>query len=212
VMAAFIALRLLPRLGKAVSRGLSIETPLLVLVLFAICAVGARLGLSAPKTAFVLGLFISRSTDEEVELNHRLEPLRDRMFVPVFFFGLGTLLRPDTVLTLSFAAALAGGCLLYFLRRLYYRLVFARVFRTQADASRLAAPMLTLGAVAVEVLNHSHASPQLVAWTLGASLSLTICAVVGATRQKAGEFEPALAAPEALEEIEVSDEGPETRA
>jgi len=74
VFAAFVALRVLPKVSTTIQNSMRIEAPLLVLVLFALCAIGARLGLSAPKMAFVLGLFISRSTDEEVSLNQKLAP------------------------------------------------------------------------------------------------------------------------------------------
>ncbi len=202
-MAAYIAMRVVPRFAEALKRGVKVDTPLLVLALFAICAVGNRLGLSAPKTAFVLGLFISRSTGEEVELNHRLEPLRDRMFVPVFFFGLGTLLRVEYLKTWPFYAAIVAGLALYGLRRAIFGQFFAKRFAVEANAHGIAAPMLTMGAVAVDILHRSGASPRLVAWTLTASIVLSLCP---AFRSASGEpglstYEPTMAAPEAMSEL-----------
>jgi len=212
-LAVVIALRIVPRIAREVSNGLKIEVPLLVLVIFSICALGDRLGLSAPKTAFVLGLFISRSTDEEVALNHRLEPLRDRLFVPVFFFGLGTLLRWETVASWQFLAALGAGVVMFGVRRLLFQLMFASRFQTSAAAHTMAAPMLTLAAVAVEVLVHAKASPDLISWTLAASLSLTLCAAFGAhtPHHLLVDFEPTMAAPEALKELATDRSEPEKR-
>ena len=72
-----------------------------ILLSVAVAAVGYLLGCVAT------GLFISRATDQEAQLSHRLEPLRDRLFVPVFFFSLGTLVEPRLMLTLV-AAAIAA--------------------------------------------------------------------------------------------------------
>lgn len=198
-LAAWVALRWVPHFASKMSSGLKLDTPLLVLCLFGICAVGDRLGLSAPKTAFVLGLFISRATDEEVSLSHRLEPIRDRLFVPVFFFGLGTLLSWDSVGNWQFAAAAGAGIVLFLLRRVLYGAFFAKLFTTDARAHGMAAPVLTLAAVAVEMLVHAGASAQLVSWVLAAGLSLTLCAALGfrVASHSLAELEPSMAAPEA---------------
>ena len=198
-MAAWVALRWVPHFASKMSSGLKLDTPLLVLCLFGICAIGDRLGLSAPKTAFVLGLFISRSTDEEVALNHRLAPIRDRLFVPVFFFGLGTLLTWEAVGSWQFLAAAAAGVVLFVLRRVLYGSFFAKLFSTDARAHGMAAPVLTLAAVAVEMLVHAGATIQLVSWILAAGLSLTLCAALGfrVASHSLAEMEPSMAAPEA---------------
>lgn len=202
-IAALVALRYVPRFADMIKKGLRIEVPLLVLLLFSICALGDRLGLSAPKMAFVLGLFISRSTDEEVALSHKLEPLRDRMFVPVFFFGLGTLLRWETVSTWGFGIALLAGIGLFLLRRLLFGFGFSRCFSVERGAHSMASPVLTLVAVSVEVLVHAGASASLVSWTLAAGLSLTLCA---AFRPLGGDlhvldYEPKMVSPEFKEAL-----------
>ncbi|OIR18623.1 Na(+)/H(+)-K(+) antiporter GerN [mine drainage metagenome] len=206
-IAAFIAIRLVPPLVNALKRGITIDTPLLVLALFAICALGNRLGLSAPKTAFVLGLFISRSTGAEVALNHKLEPLRDRMFVPVFYFGLGMLLRFEYLATWPFYAAIVAGVVLYGMRRMVFGWFFARRFGTGPSAHGITSPMLTMGAVAVDILARSHASPQLVAWTLAASLSLSLCGAFrrGSDGGRITDYEPTTVAPEAVETLDRPD-------
>lgn len=208
-IAAFVAMRLVPRLVNALKRGINIDTPLLVLALFAICALGNRLGLSAPKTAFVLGLFISRSTGAEVALNHKLEPLRDRMFVPVFYFGLGMLLRFEYLTTWPFYAAIVVGILIYGMRRILFGWFFARRFGTGPSAHGITSPMLTMGAVAVDILDRSHASHQLVAWTLAASLSLSLCGAFrrGSDGGRITDYEPTTVAPEAVATLDRPDPG-----
>lgn len=207
-LAAFVSLRFSPRFAQAVGKGLKIEVPLLVLLLFGICAIGDRLGLSAPKTAFVLGLFISRSTDEEAAFSRRLEPLRDRMFVPVFFFGIGTLIGLDALCGWQFYAALAAGVGLYLFRRALFGAFFARMLGTDVSAHAMAAPVLTIVAVAVEVLSHAKASPQLAVWTLASGLSLTLCASFAARAKNhmLVEYETATVAPEASSVLEGASE------
>ena len=201
VLAALIAVRGAPHLTRLLGYGLKIQVHFLVLVIFAIAALGDRLGLAAPKTAFVLGLFISRTTDQEAQLSHRLEPLRDRLFVPVFFFSLGTLVEPRLILTLVFPLAVLTGMLLFALRRSTYSWLFARRLGTAPSAHVIAAPMLTIAAVAVEVLARAGADQRTLAWTLASGLSLTLAAAfarIGTTVPLA-EIEPTMAAPQAWE-------------
>ncbi len=214
VLAAFAAVRGAPHLTRWLAAGLKIQVHFLVLAIFAIAALGERLGLSAPKTAFVLGLFVSRATDEEVQLNRHLEPLRDRLFVPVFFFGLGTLVEPRLMLTWVFPLAVGSGLLLFVLRQIGYHWVFSRILGTKTSAHLVAAPMLTIGAVAVEVLAHAGADQRAIAWVLAASLSLTLAAAF--TRIDRGttlaESEPTMAAPQAWEHAGVQTAGPDLTA
>ncbi len=199
VFAAFISVRGAPHLTRLLSTGINIQVHFVVLALFAIAAIGERLGLSAPKTAFVLGLFISRTTDQEARLSHRLEPLRDRLFVPIFFFGLGTLVEPTLMLTWIFPLAVATGLLHFILRRYAYHWFFARRLGTANHAHILVAPMLTIAAVAVEVLARAGADRRALTWTLASSLSLTLAAAFfrSGTQPILAEVEPSMAAPEA---------------
>ncbi len=206
VLAALLAVRGAPHLSRLLASGLKVQVHFVVLGLFAIAALGDRLGLSAPKTAFVLGLFISRATDQEAQLSHRLEPLRDRLFVPVFFFGLGTLVEPRLLLTLVFPLAVATGLCHFGLRRFIYARWFARRLGTDSGAHLLAAPMLTIAAVAVEVLARAGADQRALAWTLASSLSLTLAAAFArvATGATLAESEPTMAAPEAWDHAGVT--------
>lgn len=203
VLAALVAVRGAPHLTRLLASGLRMQVHFVVLLIFAIAALGERLGLSAPKTAFVLGLFISRATDQETQLNHHLEPLRDRLFVPVFFFALGTLVEPKLMLTWIFPLAVGSGLLLFVLRQLCYHWTFSRLLGTSTGAHVLAAPMLTIGAVAVEVMTTVGADQRAIAWVLAASLSLTLTASFTRTGNGAtlAESEPVMAAPQAWDRV-----------
>lgn len=199
VVAAFLALHGAPRIVGLLQRGLSVQVHFLVLLLFAVAAVGERLGMSGPKMAFVLGMFISRATTEEAALNERLEPIRDRMFVPVFFFGLGTLVEPRLLLSTVVPLAVAAGLLLFGARKIAYRLFLARSFGTGPDAHVIAAPMLTIAAVAAEVFARAGASDAVITWTLSAGLCLTLVASffrVGPENTRVVEIEAEMAAPQ----------------
>lgn len=199
LLAAFIAVHGAPHFTRMLTFSLKVQVHFVVLALFAIAAAGERLGLSAPKTAFVLGLFISRATDQEAQLSHRLEPLRDRLFVPVFFFGLGTLVEPRYIASLLFPLAVATGLLHFILRKYAFQWFFARNLGTAPSAHLLAAPMLTIAAVAVEVLARAEADPRAITWTLASSLSLTLAAAFfrSSGQARLAEIEPTMAAPEA---------------
>lgn len=207
VVAAFLAVHGAPRVVGLITRGLHVQVHFLILLLFGVAALGERLGLSAPKTAFVLGMFISRSTTEEAALNERLEPIRDRMFVPVFFFGLGTLVEPRLLLSTVVPLSIAAGVLLFGARKLAYRFFLAKALRTGDGAHVLAAPMLTIAAVAVEVLARAGASDRVITWTLSGGLCLTMIASfyrVGPGETRVSEIEPEVAAPEAWEQTETA--------
>ncbi len=204
VLAAVLAVRGAPRLVHWLERGLHVQVHFVVLLLFGIAALGERLGLSAPKTAFVLGMFISRSTHEEAGLSHRLEPIRDRLFVPVFFFGLGTLVEPRMFLSVVFAGAVAAALLMFFLRREIFRRMFAPALRAAPPAHVISLPVLTIAAVAVEVLARSGASGEAITWTLAAGLCLTLIAAVLPVTELGplARTEPATVAPEVWSGIE----------
>lgn len=207
VVAAILAVHGAPRIGAVLARGLHLQVHLLVALLFGIAALGERLGLSAPKTAFVLGMFISRATDEEADLNERLEPIRDRLFVPVFFFALGGLVEPRLLLSSVVPMAIGAGLVLFGARKLVYRWVFARLIGTEPSAHVIAAPMLTIAAVAVEVLARAGASERVLTWILAAGLCLTLIASffrVSPDQARISELEPEVAAPEAWDQADAA--------
>jgi Kef-type K+ transport system membrane component KefB len=83
------------------------RTHLLVLLVLVVCAVGERLGLSAAKTAFFLGLFMSRAEHEGKGLEEFMAPVSHRFLIPIFFVSLG--LRVDWAMLFSWTGLLAFG-------------------------------------------------------------------------------------------------------
>ena len=212
VLAAILAVRGAPHLTRLLASGLKMQVHFVVLLILVISALGQRLGLSAPKTAFVLGLFISRATDQEAQLNEHLAPLRDRFFVPVFFFSLGMLVEPRLMLSWTFPLAIISALLLFVLRQTGYHWIFSRVLGTDTGAHVVAAPMLTIGAVAIEVLATSGADQRTIVWVLASSLALTLAASFtrighGATL---AESETPTAAPQAWVRLDAADQAQKT--
>ncbi len=62
----------------------------LVLLVLIICAIGERLGLSAAKTAFFLGLFMSRAQFQGQRVEEYIAPISRRFLIPDLFRFAGT--------------------------------------------------------------------------------------------------------------------------
>jgi Kef-type K+ transport system membrane component KefB len=122
----------------------------LVLLVLIICAIGERLGLSAAKTAFFLGLFMSRAEFDGKGVEEYIAPISRRFLIPVFFVSLG--LMVDSRMLFSYVAllALCGAFLLIGFREVMHR----RWLKTGGDAGTylLFCPNLTLAALAATVL------------------------------------------------------------
>lgn len=174
VLVGFFADRITGHLGGLLQRTLRWQVHFVVLLILVVAAIGDRFGLSAPKTAFFFGMFVSRSTHEALALDQRLEPIRDRLFVPAFFFSLGTLVDLPGLGSLPAILGVASGFVIYALRRLLFRQILASRFPVEARAHLLVAPMLTMGAVALEALAKAGASDAALAWTMTSGLTLTL--------------------------------------
>jgi Kef-type K+ transport system membrane component KefB len=151
------------------------RTHLLVLLVLVICAIGQRLGLSAAKTAFVLGLALSRARHEGLSLEEWMAPISQRFLIPVFFVALGILVRGEMLLGWGALLALGTAGLVIGLREVLHR----RWFRTGGDVRTflLVSPNLTLVALAVTVLVE-HGSPQDgAAWLLLTGLFISVAAI-----------------------------------
>lgn len=83
------------------------RTHLVILVVLAVCALGERLGLAAPKTAFFMGLFMSRAEHEGKGLEEFTAPVSKRFLIPLFFVSLG--MSIETSLLVSWVAVFAWG-------------------------------------------------------------------------------------------------------
>jgi Kef-type K+ transport system membrane component KefB len=122
----------------------------LVLLVLAICAVGDRLGLAAPKTAFFLGLFMSRAEFEGKGVEEYIAPISRRFLIPVFFMSLGLLVDCRLLVSTTALFALGAALLLLGARQIIHR----RWLKTGGDPGTylLLCPNLTMSALAATTL------------------------------------------------------------
>lgn len=157
------------------------RTHLLILLVLVICALGERLGLAAPKTAFFLGLFMSRAEHEGRGLEEFTAPVSKRFLIPLFFVALG--MKIDTGLLYSWTALFAFGCagFLLGLRQVLHRrwLKFGG-----AESFLLLCPNLTIVALGAVTLEEKHDTAA--AWVLLTGLFLTVTAIILLPRTATG--------------------------
>ena len=150
------------------------RTHLVVLVVLVICAIGERLGLAAPKTAFFLGLFMSRAEHEGKGLEEFTAPVSKRFLIPLFFVALG--MKVDSALLFSWTAlfALGSAGMVIGVRQVLHR----RWLRFgNANSFLLLCPNLTIVALGAVTLTEKH-SDAAAGWVLLTGLFLTISAIV----------------------------------
>jgi Na+:H+ antiporter len=145
---------------------------LLVLLVLIICAVGERLGLSAAKTAFFLGLFMSRAQHAGLNLEEYMAPISQRFLIPVFFMGLGLQINWRMLLVTNSLIALGTAFLLLGMREVLHR----RWLKTGGDrkAFLLLCPNLTLVALAASAMLEHNATKENATWLLLTGLFVTI--------------------------------------
>lgn len=171
------------------------RTHLLVLLVLAVCALGDRLGLSAAKTAFFLGLFMSSAEHDGKGLEEYIAPVSQRFLVPIFFVSLG--LRVDWAVVFSWEGLMAFGAagLLLGVREVLHR----RWLRVGGDrrAYLLLCPNLTIVALGASTLLESQKTTTAASWLLLTGLLMTVLAVVflPATRAAGNESGPTVAPP-----------------
>lgn len=171
----------------------------IVLVVFAVAAVGDRLGLSAPKTAFCLGLFVSGATKQGLAIEEHLEPIGKKFLIPVFFVGLGSMVPLAALFDWTGLWALLTAGFILALRDLLYRRIWSAPLPGPRRTFLLACPNLTLAGVAAQSLLHSGGSPRILAWLLLSSLFLSVASVLLLPPAPHGEA-PRPPAPEATPE------------
>ena len=122
----------------------------LVLLVLVICAAGERLGLAAPKTAFFLGLFMSRAHFQGQSVEEYIAPISRRFLIPIFFMSLGLLVDVRMLFSNMALLALCGTLLLVGLREVIHR----RWLKTGGDLQSylLLSPNLTMAALAATAL------------------------------------------------------------
>ena len=168
--------RLTAFVGKRLTSTVRLKGHYIALFIFVVSALGARMGLSESKTAFFLGLFISRSTHEGMALNHHLRPIGQHLLIPVFFVALGAAVPIELIATKIGLYALLTAVVLLGVRDLLHR------FQVKSGCSRsaflLVCPNLTIAALAANTLLQHGSRPEAVGWLLLTSLILSVAALL----------------------------------
>ena len=157
---------------------------LVVLFVFLISAVGARLGLSESKTAFFLGLFMSRATHEGLALSHHLRPIGQHLLIPVFFVALGAYVPLSLLASPIGAWAGFTALILLALRDVLHRTWVKS--GCQRSAFLLVCPNLTIVAIAAQTMREYGSPAPHVAWVLLTGLVLSLTALLLLPKPKLG--------------------------
>ena len=147
----------------------------LVLLVLIICAVGERLGLAAPKTAFFLGLFMSRAQFEGKSVEDYIAPISQRFLIPIFFVSLGLVVDSHMLLSHMAWVALCGSFLLIGFREMIHR----RWLKTGGDVKTylLLCPNLTMAALAAKTLLQADSRPA-ATWVVLSGLFLSVISLL----------------------------------
>ena len=159
----------------------------LVLLVLVICAVGERIGLSAPRTAFFLGLFMSRAEFQHQTIEEIIAPISRRFLIPIFFVSLGLTINAKMLFSYMALLALCGVFVLIGFRDLLHR----RWFKTGGDRETylLFCPNLSMVAVAATALLSAGARDA-ATWTVLSGLFLTVAAISLQPRARDEEVKP----------------------
>jgi Kef-type K+ transport system membrane component KefB len=155
----------------------------LVLLVLVVCAAGERLGLSAAKTAFFLGLFMSRAQFDGQSVEEYIAPISRRFLIPIFFMSLGLLVDVRMLFSHMALLALCGAFLLIGFREMLYR----RWLKTGGDrqAYLLLCPNLTLAALAATALL-SAGNRDAATWVVLSGLFLSVISLLLLPRSQPG--------------------------
>ena len=175
-----IANRLAGYLGRRLESTSRWKAHYIVLFVFLISAAGARLGLSESKTAFFLGLFMSRATHEGLALSHHLRPIGQNLLIPVFFVSLGAFVPLDLLATPVGAWALGAALVILILRDLLHRTWVQS--ECQRSAFLLVCPNLTIVAIAANTMRENGSDPYHIAWLVITGLLLSLIALLALPR------------------------------
>jgi len=149
---------------------------LIVLLVLMVCAIGERLGLSGTKTAFFLGLFMSRLTHDEKPLEEFIAPISRKFLIPVFFFALGLQIEWQYLFSFTGLVAIAAAATILGWRLVIHR----RLLPTGGDdrSFLLLCPNLTIVALASHTLITAGNAPRAAAWMVLVGLFMTIPSIL----------------------------------
>ena len=169
----------------------------LVLLVLVICAIGERLGLAAPKTAFFLGLFMSKAEFAGKSVEEYIAPISHGFLIPVFFVSLGLLIDSHSLFSLTAVLAAGTALVLIGCREVLHR----RWLKTGGDSKAylLLCPNLTMAALAGKALLATD-SRAAAAWVVLTGLFISVISLFMLPRVAADtvktESAPAASAPE----------------
>lgn len=147
-----------------------------VLFVFVVSALGARLGLSESKTAFFLGLFMSRATHEGLALSHHLRPIGQHLLIPIFFVALGAFVPLPMLASSVGLQALAAALIILLVRDLLHKTVVQS--GCQHSAFLLVCPNLTIVAIAAQTMRDVGSDPHRIGWVVLTGLILSVAALL----------------------------------
>lgn len=168
--------RLTSSLARRLPSSIRLKGHYIVLFVFVVAAVGARFGLSEAKTAFFLGLFISRATHEGMALEHHLKPISQHLLIPIFFVSLGAFVPVELLATRIGLYALLATALLLALRDFLHR-TYVRS-GCERRAFLLVCPNLTIVAIAANTMRNAGGDPSHVGWVVLTGLVLTVVSLL----------------------------------
>lgn len=153
---------------------------LIVLFVLVVCAIGERLGLSAIKTAFFLGLFLSRIEHDGEPLETYIAPVSRRFLIPIFFFALGLQIPTEFLVSWTGLIAVGSAALIMGLRWVIQRVVLPVGGKRgeRVSAFLLLCPNLTIVALAAGVLLHDPSTAHAASLVLLVGLFMTVPAIL----------------------------------
>jgi Kef-type K+ transport system membrane component KefB len=155
-----------------------------------ICAAGERIGLSGAKTAFFLGLFMSRIDHDDKPLEDYISPISRQFLIPLFFVSMGMQVDWRSAFSTTGLLALgAAGLLLGF--RKFIHLRWLKAGQTK-KLYLLLCPNLTVAAVAASLLMAEGIRGPGVTWLLLTALIMTTASLLALP---VGKSSPALKDP-----------------
>ncbi len=143
----------------------------MLLIILVVAIVGERIGLSAPKTAFFLGLFMSAVTHKGLKIEDELKPVAKGVLIPIFFLSLGTRISIDNFSALIQPISIIL-CAALGMRYFLFRYCFGTT--EPLKTFLLFFPNITMASVAAEILIHHHFGQEQIDMLLMTSLILTV--------------------------------------
>ncbi len=175
-LVGLFAVRLQKLLDAILQRTTHWRVHLIVLLVLAVCALGERLGLSSAKTAFFLGLFMSRSQHEGEGVEVAIAPISRHFLIPLFFVSLGLQIGWRSLFHAGSLVALGTAVMLVGVREIVHR----RWLPSGGDrrAFMLFGPNLTLVALGAATLLKTDSSPRAATWLLLSGFFLSVLSIL----------------------------------